>query len=43
MVRKIGKGLSRLNNLEKLELNLKDNYIDNTGFEELLNKLTYCE
>ena len=39
MVRKIGKGLSGLSKLDNLELNLKDNYIDNFGFGIMLEDL----
>ena len=30
---KMSSGLKKLSNLEKLNLSLKDNYIDNIGFE----------
>ena len=43
MVRKIGKGLSGLSNLKKLELNLEDNYIDNFGFGIMLEDLELME
>ena len=39
----LGDSLTNLSLLSYLNLNLKDNYIDNTGFAGLLNKLTYCE
>ena len=39
----LGNNLSNLSLLSYLYLNLKDNYIDNTGFEYLLDKLIYCE
>ena len=39
----LGNSLVNLSLLIYLELNLKDNYINNTGFEAILNNLTYCE
>ena len=34
-----------MNELEKVEINLKDNYLDNVGFEEVFEelKLLNCE
>ena len=36
---KMSSGLGKLSKLEKLNLGLKDNYIDNIGFEEMLENL----
>ena len=39
MGRKISSGLGNLSKLEKLNLSLEDNYIDNIGFEIILENL----